>query len=89
MTTFNDDKHTAAMPLPDPDAETGVHEATAAIPARQAASAFNNSASVLLAANAWSGVENASSKSTLAVSNPYAESMHSSLKASGSGMVPA
>jgi hypothetical protein len=66
----------------------GVHEATAYIPHQQVrpvTSPFNNNASILLAANAWSGAENATSKSTLRVSNPYSEAMKSSLQASGTG----
>jgi hypothetical protein len=66
----------------------GIHEATGYIPKQQVrpvSSPFNNSASILLAANSWSGAGNATSKATLRVSNPYADAMMQSLKASGTG----
>jgi hypothetical protein len=69
--------------LREPD--SGMHEATAAIPNRPVRSPFNNNASVLLAANAWSGVENATSKGTLRISNPYGDAMMQSLKSTGTG----
>ncbi len=69
--------------LKEPD--SGMHQATAYIPNRPVRSPFNNNASVLLAANSWSGAGNATSRGTLRISNPYGDAMMQSLKASGTG----
>lgn len=52
---------------------------------QQAPRAFNPSASVLMAANSYSGVGNGTSGGTLRISNPFGAAMMSTLKQSGSG----
>jgi hypothetical protein len=64
---------------------TGVHTATA-IPAQQANPDFQP-ASILMAANQFSGAGLGSSDSTLRISDPYAVAMRDALKQSGSGTV--
>lgn len=68
------------MTMPEDDPNTGTHEATA-VP--QASPKFAPDASVLLAANQYSGVGLGTSDSTLSVANPYGKSMRDTLKQSG------
>jgi hypothetical protein len=52
---------------------------------QQAKPAFDPSGSVLQAANQYSGIGNASSDSTLKISDPYGVNMRNSLRQSSSG----
>jgi hypothetical protein len=64
---------------------SGTHAATSIPEVQQASPVFNPASSVLMAANQFSGVTNASSEGTLKVSNPYGLMMAESLKQSGTG----
>jgi len=57
----------------------GMHVATATPSPRPAERAFNPASSVLMAANRYSGVLNASSEGTLRISNPYGLAMKETL----------
>jgi hypothetical protein len=61
-----------------------VHAATA-IPSQQAEAGFSDAASVLLAANQYSGAGLGSSAHTMSVKDPYSMAMKATLQQSGDG----